>query len=256
MESHTKLYKYLDVEGGKSMLHYSNLQFTNATRLNDPFDCHPSLFNFSNVPINENNWPSVDFLKKRGITDMENQRNSAWICSLSKIYDSLLMWAYYGNHKGVCIGIDMEKAKTFLASIPCAINIGAMEFEVLYRGIIEKPDYFHDIQDIYRYQLSTKAMEWEHEQEVRLVLLEPSPRILALPHNPQSRKEEIDWREVRAYPHISGACFESLYLGIKIDKMEKEKIIKEARMCNPEINIYQMTIDPAAFRLKAIFVDQ
>ena len=45
-----KLYKYLDFNGGLMMLHYSNLQFTNATQLNDPFDCHPSLIDFSNVP--------------------------------------------------------------------------------------------------------------------------------------------------------------------------------------------------------------
>lgn len=45
-----KLYKYLDFTGGLMMLHYSNLQFTNATQLNDPFDCHPSLIGFSNVP--------------------------------------------------------------------------------------------------------------------------------------------------------------------------------------------------------------
>ena len=35
------LYKYLDIDGGLAMLHNSNLQFTNSTRLNDPFDCHP-----------------------------------------------------------------------------------------------------------------------------------------------------------------------------------------------------------------------
>ena len=45
-----KLYKYLDFNGGLMMLHYSNLQFTNATQLNDPFDCHPSLIDFSDVP--------------------------------------------------------------------------------------------------------------------------------------------------------------------------------------------------------------
>lgn len=37
------------------MLQNSNLQFTNATRLNDPFDCHPALFNYSNVPTNKYN---------------------------------------------------------------------------------------------------------------------------------------------------------------------------------------------------------
>ena len=33
-----KLYKYLDFNGGLMMLYYSDLQFTNATQLNDPFD--------------------------------------------------------------------------------------------------------------------------------------------------------------------------------------------------------------------------
>ena len=37
------LYKYLDITGAKCMIGNSNLQFTNATQLNDPFDCHPSL---------------------------------------------------------------------------------------------------------------------------------------------------------------------------------------------------------------------
>lgn len=45
-----KLYKYLDFNGGLMMMYNSNLQFTNATQLNDPFDCHPSLIDFSNVP--------------------------------------------------------------------------------------------------------------------------------------------------------------------------------------------------------------
>ena len=57
------LYKYLDAKGGLMMLQGSNLQFTNATRLNDPFDCHPALFDYSNAPTNKYNWPPTDFLK-------------------------------------------------------------------------------------------------------------------------------------------------------------------------------------------------
>ena len=44
------LYKYLDIKGAIKMIGNSNLQFTNATQLNDPFDCHPKLFDYSNVP--------------------------------------------------------------------------------------------------------------------------------------------------------------------------------------------------------------
>ena len=43
------LYKYLDVQGAAGMLYNGNLQFTNAHYLNDPFDCHPSLIDFSRL---------------------------------------------------------------------------------------------------------------------------------------------------------------------------------------------------------------
>ena len=52
------LYKYLDVNGAIMMLDYSNLMYANATMFNDPFDCHPSLIDFSNVPIEaRRGWP-------------------------------------------------------------------------------------------------------------------------------------------------------------------------------------------------------
>ena len=45
------LYKYLDITGAKCMIGNRKLQFTNATQLNDPFDCHPKLLDYSNVPM-------------------------------------------------------------------------------------------------------------------------------------------------------------------------------------------------------------
>ena len=121
-----------------------------------------------------------------------------------------------------------------------------------YKDIIKKPDYFHDKIDFIRYQLSTKAKAWEHEQEVRLLLINPTNVFvpMSLPYKPKDEKKIIDWKEVRTYPKIGGECFDSLYFGINIDKEEKEKIIKVAKERNPEIKIYQMTIDPEAFRLK------
>ena len=264
MTGNVKLYKYLDVNGGLMMLHYSNLQFTNATRLNDPFDCHPALFNFSNAPEYPNNWPPKDFTVEKGKTDTENLRKSAWICSLSKIHDSLLMWSYYGNHKGVCIGLDIEKTRKYLSRIHCGIYIGAMEMEVQYRDVIDKPNYFCGVNDFFRYQLSTKAKAWEHEQEVRLLLIDPTPASnnitpiytpMGLPYKPK-RNEVVDWEEVRAYPHLGGECFDSLYLGIKIEPEKREKIISEARKCNPTIKIYQMKVDPDAFRLKEVLITE
>ncbi len=65
-------------------------------------------------------------------------------------------------------------------------------------------------------------------------------------------KGPIDWKEVRAYLEIGGECFESVYIGVNMKIDEKAKIIKVARKVNPEIKIYQMEIDPKAFKLNAV----
>jgi hypothetical protein len=246
----TRLYKYLDVTGGLAMLEHHNLQFTNASKFNDPFDCHPALFDYSHAPVNKNNWPPADFLSMKGENDMENLRNSTWMCCLSKVYDSLLMWAYYNNHKGICIGLNVEAVLESCQHGFFGLMYPSVE-EVKYKDILQKPDYFKDHPswiDLW----TTKAKAWEHEQEVRLLLIDPIHGFvpMALPYKPKDKDELIDWKEVRTYPKIGGECFDSLYFGINIDKEEKEKIIKVAKERNPEIKIYQMTIDPEAFRLK------
>ena len=250
----SKLYKYLDANGGLLMLQNSNLQFTNATKFNDPFDCHPALFDYSNVPATKNNWPPADFMKLKGETDMENLRNSTWICCLSKVYDSLLMWSYYNSHKGICIGLNINKVL-----ICCQRKFTGLMYpypaEVRYRDILQKPDYFKD-HNTWDELLTTKSRVWEHEQEVRLITKDPM-WIHAERDIPQELYEEelIDGKEIRHYPLITGDCFESIYLGVNFFPRNKDEIIKAAKRLNPEIKIYQMTTDPEAFRLKEQLIE-
>ena len=256
----SKLYKYIDIDGGLAMLSNSNIQFTNATKLNDPFDCHPSLIDFSNVPEERKRIWGQDLIMKAEANRYENYRNDTWLCSLSKVNDSLLMWSYYSNHRGVCVGLDMEKTRKCLSKILCSIFIGALEFDVQYKEIIEKPDFYKNKNDfeLLRYQLSTKAKDWEHEKEVRLVLVDPIPAIIpnhscmvrmALPYEPKDETKAADWREVRAYHKICGECFESVYLGVNVDEDKRNQIIEAAKNLNPDIKIYQMIVDAGAFRL-------
>lgn len=153
------LYKYLDVGGAQGMLENHNLQFTNATKLNDPFDCHPSLIDFSNVPAEKCRVWSAKDISALESSPYKRNHQIAWICSLSKVYDSLLMWSYYGAHKGVCIGIDMTKARNYLSCIMNGVYIGVHEMEVQYKDVVEKPDYYRHkgLVNYWRYQLSTKA---------------------------------------------------------------------------------------------------
>lgn len=246
----TKLYKYLDANGGLMMLSNSNLQFSNAMKLNDPFDCHPALIDFSDVPQEKcKYWQATD------ISDLESDRyrryrENAWICSLSKVHDSLLMWSYYNNHKGVCIGLDMEKTRKYLSHMHGRVMIGCLELDVQYKDIAVKPDFFREPKDYFSYQMSTKAKDWKHEQEVRLLILDPSPLFMRLMPCQEEQEEPIDWKEIRAYPEIGGECFNSIYLGFSMDKSAREKMIDTALNLNPNIRIYQMTIDPEALRLK------
>ncbi len=164
------------------------------------------------------------------------------------------MWSYYSKHKGICVGIDMEKTRKYLSKIWGKVMIGCDEIEIQYRDIVEKPNFFRDAKDFYHYQLSTKAKAWEHEQEVRLFILDPSPIYMKLMPGQNNDNDPIDWKEMRAYFEIGGECFESVYIGVNMKNDEKAKIIKVARKVNPEIKIYQMEIDPKAFKLNAVLI--
>lgn len=263
----TKLYKYLDADGGLMMLYYSTLMFTNATQLNDPFDCHPAFRDLSSTPDSAREGVPGNILSQIEYNNGLRRKENAYVCSLSKVYDSILMWSYYNRHSGICIGLDMEKTRKYLNRM-MGLLLGCAELEVEYRDVINETH----ASNFLSYYFATKAKEWQHEQEIRLVSYDPSPmhmrllpgqyeknmsfckRVKHLFNKWENEDELMDWKEVRAFLDIGGECFDSLYLGVKLNekknKGKKEIIIKAAKKCNPNIKIYQMTIDPKAFRLK------
>lgn len=251
-----QLYKYLDFEGGLEMLKNHNLQFTNPSRLNDPFDCHPSLINFSNVPDEKCKKWSADIVSLMELVPYKKTWDDAWICSLSKVNDALLMWSYYSSHSGVCIGVDISRAKKYFECVWNGCGTGVDILEVQYEEILEKPDFFHDFNkgNFFRYQLSTKAKDWAHEQEIRLLIYRPyCGGVSCDPPKPQKDENgEFDYKGLRFYPQIGKECFCSLYLGINMDKDKQDEIVGVARALNPEMKIYKMTVDPDAFRLKPV----
>ena len=85
------LYKYLDINGAIMMLYYSDLMYTNATMFNDPFDCHPSLIDCSNVPAEERKGWHANVIEELHSNRFINNREDLWICCLSKLYDSILV---------------------------------------------------------------------------------------------------------------------------------------------------------------------
>ena len=249
------LYKYLDINGAKLMLGNRNLQFTNASQLNDPFDCHPKLIDYSNVPDRL----AKDSIRKEweqliGENKALNLRNDTWLCSLSKVNDSLLMWSHYCyNHKGVCIGLDIDKVMESVPPLFGTTFLKPLVIEVQYQDIIERPSAYRPTEDMFSYQWRTKAKDWSYEQEVRLVIPRPHQIYVALTPEQMERSkrnETLDWRELHHYMPQKGECFESIYFGVNTESTIKEKMIQYAReKLNPQIKLYQMRVDENAFRL-------
>lgn len=169
------LYKYLDITGAKCMIGNKNLQFTNASQLNDPFDCHPKLLDYSKVPKHKlQGWIPEKWRIEKEENDALNLRNNTWLCSLSKVNDSILMWAHYCyNHKGVCIGLDIDKVMQSVPPMFGEIYLQPLVLDVQYKSIIERPNGYCNAMGLFNYQWQTKAKEWEYEQEVRLVMPKP-----------------------------------------------------------------------------------
>lgn len=260
------LYKYLDIIGAKYMIGATkpktlpNLQFTNASQLNDPFDCHPKLFDHTHLPDEVLRVPDKEyhkFMVEKSECDAENMRNDTWLCSLSKVHDSILMWSHYcRNHTGICIGLNMEKVHNSVPSMFSSLYCELLEYEVQYKDIIERPTPDRSPWD---YQLCTKAYEWKYEQEVRLITYKPSGYYEKLSDEQikaSIRGEVIDGRAIRQYMPLNDDCLDSIYFGINIDPKEKEKFINFIRTeLNPNCQLYQMAIDDNAFRLKAEKID-
>lgn len=239
-------YKYLDINGALSMIMHRELQFTNPEYFNDPFDCHPGLLDYEVPEGYTNGWPPKTFLKDKAENDSVNNRRRAWVCSLAKSNDSMLMWSYYTNHKGVCIGLKKEALTKTLSKG----DLGMMVFtnqDIQYREILEKPNSFRSAKDTFVYQLCTKSVQWQHEQEVRHIILDPHPWIPYRMVRQTSKEELIPCTEVRFYPYISADCFDSIYLGVRINESDKLRILKAVKQYLPGVKVFQMTPDQRSF---------
>ena len=162
------------------------------------------------------------------------------------------MWTHYCQcHQGICIGLNIERVKSYLNARLDSPYKGPKDVMVNYDKLIKKPDYFETNKGYIDYVVSTKAEEWIYEQEVRLVLLNRYAGKVLDNNSCQFRTKDGHYLVRNPYrPTIDGSCFESVYLGVRISPTNRNKVIKAARAIKPNINIYQMTIDPEALRLK------
>lgn len=183
---------------------------------------------------NEDVKESIEIAKTKFIAEVLLQiksiRNSALVSCFSKKSNSILMWGHYGDkHTGVCIGFERpdndfydliyskKRTKFPLYDLACIISS--------YILTDENPDI--NDKNIIRKGLQsflTKSDDWAYEKEVRCLF---------------SMKSSDQFTSIGEgkYLYIMPTPITEIYLGCKIDKDNKEKIIQLAK--EKDIKVYQ-----------------
>ena len=116
------------------------------------------------------------------LSKMSNMRENLHIACLSAVYDSILMWSYYGeNHSGVCLEIEVDENSEYLSQVKYKTERPYMQMEKLIRDFCGKMFAQADMSNINKDPILlplvvqpyvTKAQEWAHESEYRMLYLE------------------------------------------------------------------------------------
>jgi Protein of unknown function (DUF2971) len=161
-------------------------------------------------------------------------RNTGIFCA-TKRHDNILMWAHYADmHKGVVLGFRPDAAlDSFLCLLePVTYSEVRPSFYNRFDTLLGNTLKFEEMAAFIRSLTATKSPEWSYEEELRIVI--PS-------WIPEGQAAKL----VPFYPHELA----ELYLGLRVDRLDVERIIKAARLLNPDITIFQSKLTKGAFSL-------
>ena len=134
------------------------------------------------------------------IAKLRNDKSSTLICSLSKTHKNGLMWSVYADeHKGCCIKLSVTSTTWKLLTV---------SYETCPAVIDSTKNSVEDI-------LSRKSIQWQHEQEVRCIKVNPKNPFLRI---------KID----------------TIYLGIKVRRADVSLLEELITKIDPKIKVIKM----------------
>lgn len=134
------------------------------------------------------------------IAKLRNDKSSTLICSLSKTHKNGLMWSVYADeHKGCCIKLSVTSTTWKLLTV---------SYETCPAVIDSTKNSVEDI-------LSRKSIQWQHEQEVRCIKVNPKNPFLRI---------KID----------------TIYLGIKVRRADVSLLEELISKIDPKIKVIKM----------------
>lgn len=243
------LYKYRnfnpDEKGVTHLDHLINgtIYLSNPDTFNDPFDCQTPInymeFKDNNTSVlkfietQKNKLPkniawkvnpdalskNSDFLKAAMNDDIKELNSVLGVYCLSKIQNSILMWAHYANsHSGFCFGIDTK----ILQAISQNLGVEKVKYEKKY-PLISPND---SIENIIAKQVLYKSDNWKYEKEYRLIGM-----------------------EIQRLYKIPNTAIKSIYLGVNIDPKNEENILNLKSTIFSHCSFYKMKKSDNKFEL-------
>lgn len=248
------LYHYRSLKGQrkewiKETIVDSKLYFSRPNQFNDPLDCKiPPTFNSSSFKINifwrkyiQSKYPgekirnhkkaiqqmvkdskTKEGQKKLSLNIFETLDNNGMLC-LSKDPVSMLMWSYYANgHEGICCRFKMNPQYL--------ISIAKIHYPIEVKYEVEFPEvnfYEANTFDLTRTILGTKAIDWKHEEEWRIII-----------------------------PHTAGKLsfppemLDGIIFGMRTSKSDKEMIREWIGSRGIPIETFQVSNKPRSFELE------
>lgn len=154
------------------------------------------------------------------------------------------MWSHYANeHKGVCIGFDTGKSLFRLAwKVTCQDEF----------PIVRRPTDSDEI--LLNKTLLTKAACWSYEKEWRII----KRTLTEIEKSYRLQKENLSEEEVQLLINERGpGCYSfpkeaitEIYLGARIEKEQREKVIQSVKDANLNIQIYEAQRNPKKYCLE------
>ena len=189
----------------------------------------------------------LELHEREDMNKMSNMRDDLYVACLSAVCDSILMWSYYGgDHKGVCVEMEIEEDPRVLFKVEYCANRPILQMEKIMKDFCGKVfaqknsleiDQDPTLLSLIVQPYISKSKEWKHEQEYRLIFPE-----YVLDEVNIKKKMCGDQKERYMYD----VTITKVFLGAA---MSNEQKIEIRSLIPPEIEVVEMKISENKYEL-------
>ncbi|SKB62677.1 Protein of unknown function [Parapedobacter luteus] len=155
--------------------------------------------------------------KLKRVQDLHNKKG---VLALSSKHDNILMWSHYSfNHIGLCLGFDFSKEDSILNKCK------KVRYQTHYEDIWS---WLHTDEEIVEKILFTKSIEWQYEDEYRIV------------------KDEV------GFEYFKSESLQEVVFGCRMNESDKKEIVDICLSNGLNPKFRQTEIDLKRYKLNTV----